>query len=100
MSKLHADYYADSMEQLESPLVRNEKIAEDTFLLRVSAPAIAQKVVPGQFVMIRMSHSDAPLIEELSRSMTSSKMKRERRNGSIWFTSARDLSLQRSLFHL
>ena len=49
MSKLHADYYADSMEQLESPLVRNEKIAEDTFLLRVSAPAIAQKVVPGQF---------------------------------------------------
>ena len=96
MSKLHADYYADSMEQLESPLVRNEKIAEDTFLLRVSAPAIAQKVVPGQFVMIRMSHSDAPF----SRSMTSSKMKRERRNGSIWFTSARDLSLQRSLFHL
>lgn len=62
MSKLHADYYADSMEQLESPLVRNEKIAEDTFLLRVSAPSIAQKVVPGQFVMIRMSHSDAPLI--------------------------------------
>ncbi|MDA8697513.1 dihydroorotate dehydrogenase electron transfer subunit [Rhodopirellula sp.] len=62
MSKLHADYYADSMHQVESPLVRNEKIAEDTFLLRVDAPEIASQVVPGQFVMIRLSHTDAPLI--------------------------------------
>lgn len=62
MSKLHADYYADSMRQIESPLVRNEQIAEDTFLLRVDAPEIARRVVPGQFVMIRLSHTDAPLI--------------------------------------
>lgn len=62
MSKLHADHYADSMHQVESPLVRNTQIAEDTFLLRVDAPAIARKVVPGQFVMIRLSHTDAPLI--------------------------------------
>ena len=62
MSKLHADHYADSMEQIESPLVRNEKIAEDTYLLRVAAPNIAEKAVPGQFVMIRLSGTDAPLI--------------------------------------
>ena len=62
MSKLHADYYADSMQQIESPLVRNEQIAEDTFLLRVKASEIARRVVPGQFVMIRLSQTDAPLI--------------------------------------
>jgi dihydroorotate dehydrogenase electron transfer subunit len=50
------------MQQIESPLVRNEQIAEDTFLLRVDAPEIARRVVPGQFVMIRLSHTDAPLI--------------------------------------
>ena len=53
---------ADSMQQIESPLVRNEQIAEDTFLIRVDAPEIARRVVPGQFVMIRLSQTDAPLI--------------------------------------
>lgn len=62
MSKLHADHYADSMHQIESPLVRNSQIAEDTFLIRVDAADIAKQVVPGQFVMIRISHTDAPLI--------------------------------------
>ncbi len=62
MSKLHADYYADSMHQIDTPLVRNELIAEDTYVLRVEAPEIAQQVVPGQFVMIRLSDTDAPLI--------------------------------------
>ena len=62
MSKLHADYYADRMHQVATAVIRNEPIAKQTYLLRVAAPAIARAVVPGQFVMVRMSGLDAPLI--------------------------------------
>lgn len=62
MSKLHADYYADRMHQLEAPLVRNDLIAEATYLMRLAVPEIARAVVPGQFVMVRLSGTDAPLI--------------------------------------
>ena len=62
MSKLHADYYADAMKQRSGPLVRNDCIADATFLMRVAVPDIARSVVPGQFVMVRLSGTDAPLI--------------------------------------
>ena len=62
MSKLHADYYADSIHQLTSAIERNEEIAEATFLVRVAVPEIARDVGPGHFVMIRMAGTDAPLI--------------------------------------
>lgn len=62
MSNLHADHYADAMVQIEAPLERNERIAEDSYRMRVAAPAIAETCAPGQFVMIRLSGRDAPLI--------------------------------------
>lgn len=62
MSKLHADYYADSMHQLEAAIERNDEIAEETFLVRVDVEPIARTVLPGQFVMVRMKGTDAPLI--------------------------------------
>lgn len=62
MSKLHADFYADAMQQVDASIQRNDEIAEATYLVRVPAPAIAKMVVPGQFVMIRMTGRDAPLI--------------------------------------
>lgn len=62
MSKLHADFYADAMQQVDASIVRNDQIAEATYLVRISVPAIAKSVVPGQFVMIRMTGRDAPLI--------------------------------------
>ena len=62
MSKLHADFYADAMHQVDAPVEQNQQIAEDSFLVRVSAPSIAAKVIPGQFVMMRMTARDAPLI--------------------------------------
>lgn len=62
MSKLHADYYADAMQQIDASLERNDEIGEGTFLIRVEAPSIAESLVPGQFVMIRMAGTDAPLI--------------------------------------
>lgn len=61
-SKLHAAFYADSMHQLDAPLVRNDCIAEETYLMRVEVEPIAHSVVPGQFVMVRMAGIDAPLI--------------------------------------
>ncbi|WP_182868119.1 dihydroorotate dehydrogenase electron transfer subunit [Stieleria mannarensis] len=61
-SALHADFYADRMVQHETVLEQNERIAEATYRLRVSAPAIAAIAVPGQFVMIRLAGVDAPLI--------------------------------------
>ncbi len=62
MPKLHADHYADSMVQLDAAIERNDLIAEETYLLRVAAEPIARAVVPGQFVMIRLAGTDAPLI--------------------------------------
>lgn len=62
MGKLHADYYADSMVQVTAPIERNDEIAEKTFLVRVAAEEIASTAVPGQFVMIRLAGTDAPLI--------------------------------------
>lgn len=62
MSNPHAAHYADQLVQVETPLVRNDLIARDTYLCRVEAPVIAQTCLPGQFVMIRMAGHDAPLI--------------------------------------
>ena len=62
MASLHAKHYADAMVHLDSPLMRNEQVAENTFLLRVRAPEIASVAKPGQFVMIRLAGHDAPLI--------------------------------------
>ncbi len=62
MSKLHADHYADAMHQIDATLERNDEIGEETFLIRVAVPQIAQAVLPGQFVMIRLAGINAPLI--------------------------------------
>lgn len=62
MSCLHADHYADAMHQITSEIVRNEAIAESTYLVRIEAPEIAAAAVPGQFVMIRLAGTNAPLI--------------------------------------
>lgn len=62
MPGLHADFYADSMTQIDAAIEQNELIGEGTYRLRVNAGPIAQTVVPGQFVMIRMAGTDAPLI--------------------------------------
>jgi dihydroorotate dehydrogenase electron transfer subunit len=62
MSQVHANYYADSISQVTAAAVVNDLIAESTYRLRIAVPQIAAKVVPGQFVMIRMAGVNAPLI--------------------------------------
>ncbi|TWU59135.1 Dihydroorotate dehydrogenase B (NAD(+)), electron transfer subunit [Rubripirellula tenax] len=62
MSKLHADYYADSMVQIDGAIEWNEPVGEETYRIRIVAPTLAAAVVPGQFVMIRIKGINAPLI--------------------------------------
>ncbi len=46
------------------PIIENMPIARDTFRLRLDAPALAQSILPGQFVMIRpgAEGADDPLL--------------------------------------
>lgn len=62
MSILAATHYADEMIQVDSPLVFNQEIAENTFQIRLVAPSIARVFRPGQFVMLRLAGLTAPLI--------------------------------------
>jgi len=55
-------YYADRIACIDSVLESITPMARDTFRIRMEAPAIAARVVPGQFVMIRLTGRDAPLI--------------------------------------
>ena len=54
--------YADHLSIVETVIERVVEVAQDTFLIRLEAPAIAAATVPGQFVMARFSGCDAPLI--------------------------------------
>lgn len=59
---LHAPYYADRAVQQTVEIVENVRIARDTFRLRFGSPEIAARIVPGQFLMLRLAHCHDPLI--------------------------------------
>jgi len=48
--------------QYQTPVLVNEPIARNTYLLRVHAPDLAQAIRPGQFVMVRLPKSTDPLL--------------------------------------
>jgi len=58
----HPVCYADNISVCESSIEHVTKVAQDTFLVRIEAPEIAAKAVPGQFVMTRFTGRDSPLI--------------------------------------
>lgn len=59
---LHASYYADHAVQCSVRIVENVRLAKDTYRVRVACPEIAQRIVPGQFVMLRIAGVNDPLI--------------------------------------
>jgi dihydroorotate dehydrogenase electron transfer subunit len=59
---LHAPYYADAAVQRTVPIVENVRLAKDTYRVRVDCPEIAQRITPGQFVMLRIAGVSDPLI--------------------------------------
>ncbi|MFP6619840.1 MAG: dihydroorotate dehydrogenase electron transfer subunit [Pirellulaceae bacterium] len=59
---LHANYYADQAIQRTARVLENTRIARDTFRLRFECPEMAEQILPGQFLMVRMSGLNDPLI--------------------------------------
>ncbi len=59
---LHAAYYADRAVQQTVEVVENVRLARDTYRVRFRCPAIARRITPGQFLMLRLSNCDDPLI--------------------------------------
>jgi dihydroorotate dehydrogenase electron transfer subunit len=61
-SLLHATYCPDRAVQLTTPIAENVRLAKDTYRVRFHAPEIARRIVPGQFLMIRIAGLNDPLI--------------------------------------
>lgn len=59
---LHAAFYADDACQCRVEIEQNVCIARDTFRVRFAAPEIARRIVPGQFVMVRLPDLTDPLL--------------------------------------
>jgi dihydroorotate dehydrogenase electron transfer subunit len=43
-------------------VLENRAVAEDTYLLRLEAPEIARRILPGQFLMLRLPETVDPLL--------------------------------------
>ena len=59
---LHADFYADRACQYRVRVIENVRIARDTYRVRFNCPAIARRIVPGQFLMLRLAGLNDPLL--------------------------------------
>jgi dihydroorotate dehydrogenase electron transfer subunit len=59
---LHAAFYADRACQRRVTIEQNVRLARDTYRVRFACPEIARRIVPGQFVMVRMAGCDDPLL--------------------------------------
>jgi dihydroorotate dehydrogenase electron transfer subunit len=59
---LHAAWYADEMIHARAEIVANDCLALDTWRVRFDSPEMARRILPGQFVMLRLADCDDPLI--------------------------------------
>jgi dihydroorotate dehydrogenase electron transfer subunit len=59
---LHAANYADQAVQHTAEIIENVRLARDTYRVRFHAPDIARRIVPGQFLMLRLAGVNDPLI--------------------------------------
>ena len=51
-----------SFQQYHTPVLANFQLARNTYLIRLHAPALAEAIRPGQFMMIRSPKSTDPLL--------------------------------------
>src|SRR5262249_46019270 len=58
----HAAYYADQAIQQTVEIVENVRLAKDTYRIRFHAPLLARRILPGQFLMLRLAGVNDPLI--------------------------------------
>lgn len=61
-SPLHAQFFADHCVQVTAEILENRQLAKDTYLVRFAAPEIARRILPGQFIMLRLAGYNDPLI--------------------------------------
>lgn len=59
---LHAGYLADQAIQQTVQVIHHEQLARDTYRLRFEAPEMARRFLPGQFLMLRISQLNDPLL--------------------------------------
>ncbi len=59
---LAASFCADQASHLRVTVVENVPMARDTYRVRLACPAIARRIVPGQFLMVRLPGTDDPLL--------------------------------------
>jgi dihydroorotate dehydrogenase electron transfer subunit len=62
INPLHAAYYADHACQSRVCVLENVRLARDTYRVRLACPEIAARIVPGQFVMLRLADLTDPLL--------------------------------------
>ena len=62
MNPLHAACYADDAASVSVKIVENVRLARDTYRVRFLCPQIASRILPGQFIMLRLCGYDDPLI--------------------------------------
>ena len=62
MSHLHAAHYADGASFRTIEIVENVPLARDTWRVRFHLPEMARRFVPGQFLMLRLTGYDDPLL--------------------------------------
>jgi len=55
-------HFADDAWHGTAEGIENVRLARDTHRLRIHCPAIARRIVPGQFVMLRLAGCDDPLL--------------------------------------
>jgi dihydroorotate dehydrogenase electron transfer subunit len=59
---LHAACYADDAGCFRVPIVENVRLARDTYRVRFECPEITRRIVPGQFLMVRLAGASDPLL--------------------------------------
>lgn len=57
-----APHFADGLHQATVEVVDNVLLARDTYRVRIACPEIARRIVPGQFLMLRLAGCDDPLL--------------------------------------
>src|SRR5205823_3919019 len=58
----HAAYCPDQAVQQTVEILENVRLARDTYRVRLHSPLIASRIVPGQFIMLRLTGVNDPLI--------------------------------------
>ncbi|TWT76067.1 Dihydroorotate dehydrogenase B (NAD(+)), electron transfer subunit [Posidoniimonas polymericola] len=59
---LHAAHYADHAAFTPAVVLENEQLARGTYRMRIDAAGIAERIVPGQFVMVRVAGQVDPML--------------------------------------